>query len=161
MEPNLPISAYLPEEMTAVLKLDKAYQCRQIFAWIHKGIFQWQEMTNLPKALRTELENGHPILSSVVDQVIEDNDEKLYRSIEENRSLAFEPGALVKKEKLLIAVALDAAHGASNGVRSLATQALAAGATKEELMETLRVTAFISGAGSVYTAAAGLRDILS
>ncbi|MDY7027436.1 MAG: carboxymuconolactone decarboxylase family protein [Spirochaetota bacterium] len=88
--------------------------------------------------------------------IIESNDKELYRHIEQGRDLALEPGALGAKEKLLIAAALDAARGAANGVRALAGQAMAAGATKEEVMEAMRVAAYISGVGSVYTAAAGL-----
>ena len=87
-------------------------------------------------------------------------DQELIEQIEKGRSLAFEPGALGKKEKLLIAMALDASHGAATGVRSLATQAMQAGASTQEIMEALRVTAFISGAGSMYTAAEGLREVL-
>jgi len=88
------------------------------------------------------------------------SDQELIEQIEKGRSLAFEPGALGKKEKLLIAMALDASHGAATGVRSLATQAMQAGASTQEIMEALRVTAFISGAGSIYTAAEGLREVL-
>jgi len=88
------------------------------------------------------------------------NDRELIEQIEKGRSLAFEAGALGKKEKLLIAMALDASHGAATGVRSLATQAMQSGASTQEIMETLRVTAFISGAGSIYTAAEGLREVL-
>jgi len=89
-------------------------------------------------------------------EIIESNDGELYRYIEEGRVLAFAPGALGAKEKLLIAAALDAARGAANGVRALAGQAMEAGATREEVMEAMRVAAYISGVGSVYTAAAGL-----
>jgi alkylhydroperoxidase/carboxymuconolactone decarboxylase family protein YurZ len=53
--------------------------------------------------------------------------------------LIYGEGALPKKFKYLIAVAFDAAHGAIPGVRALAKQAIAAGATKEELAETLRL----------------------
>jgi len=88
------------------------------------------------------------------------SDQELIGQIENGRSLAFEPGALGKKEKLLIAMALDASHGAVTGVRSLATQAIQAGASTQEIMEALRVAAFISGAGSMYTAAEGLREVL-
>lgn len=89
-------------------------------------------------------------------EIIESNDGELYRYIEAGRALAFAPGALGAKEKFLIAAALDAARGAANGVRALAGQAVAAGATREEVMEAMRVAAYISGVGSVYTAAAGL-----
>ena len=91
---------------------------------------------------------------------IEKNDPKLADYIEQERALAFEAGALSTKDKLLIAVAIDATQGAVNGVRSLTLKALDAGATKEEIMEALRVAEFICGAGSMYTAAAGLQDVL-
>jgi len=93
--------------------------------------------------------------------VIKKNDPELFDSISATRNLAFRDGALDVKSKLLIALAIDAAHGAVNGVKSLAMQALNSGATKEEIMETLHVTCFVSGAGSIYTAAAGLQGILS
>ena len=52
-----------------------------------------------------------------------------------------------------------AAHGAAGGVTSLAMQAMKAGATKEEVFEAVRVAHFICGVGSVYTSAAGLKDL--
>jgi alkylhydroperoxidase/carboxymuconolactone decarboxylase family protein YurZ len=93
-------------------------------------------------------------------QPIADNDGTLYDYVRKGQELAFEAGTLGKMEKLLIAVALDASKGAANGVRSLASRAMEAGASKEQLMEALRVAAYISGASSVYTAAAGLQDLL-
>jgi alkylhydroperoxidase/carboxymuconolactone decarboxylase family protein YurZ len=56
-------------------------------------------------------------------------------------------------------MALDAAHGAVQGVKSLAQQALAAGATKEEIAETIRVACYVNGVSCVYTAAAAFREI--
>lgn len=91
--------------------------------------------------------------------IIKKNDEELFNSISSTRELAFKDGALSAKNKLLIAIALDAAHGAVNGVKSLAIQALNAGASKEEIMDALRVSYFISGVGSIYTAAQGLNDV--
>jgi len=38
--------------------------------------------------------------------------------------------------------------------------AIEAGATKQELAETLRVAQYVSGVGSVYTAAHALQDVL-
>ncbi len=93
-------------------------------------------------------------------QPIEENDSKLFEFVQQGRDLAFEQGALSKKDKLLIALAIDVTHSAVNGIRSLALQALEAGATKEEITETLRVCAYISGAGCIYSAAAGLKDVL-
>ena len=97
--------------------------------------------------------SGNPL------SIIKELDEDLFENVNKSAGISLEDGALSKKHKLLIAMALDAAHGASDGVRSLAIQALANGATKEEIMETLRVANFISGVGSVYTAANALKDI--
>ncbi|MBN2152030.1 MAG: carboxymuconolactone decarboxylase family protein [Candidatus Lokiarchaeota archaeon] len=68
-------------------------------------------------------------------------------------------GELPKKVKCLIAMALDAAHGAVNGVKALATQAKREGATRGEVMEALRVALYVGGAGCVYTAAAAFKEI--
>jgi alkylhydroperoxidase/carboxymuconolactone decarboxylase family protein YurZ len=92
--------------------------------------------------------------------VIDAHDHNLFEQIARARDLALTEGTLSLKHKLLIALALDAAHGAVNGVKSLAQQAMRQGATKEEIMETLRVVNHICGVGSIYTAAAALQDIL-
>ncbi|NLY52704.1 MAG: carboxymuconolactone decarboxylase family protein [Firmicutes bacterium] len=91
--------------------------------------------------------------------VIEAKDKRLYDSLTAAGKMTFEEGALSTKHKLLIAMALDAAHGAAAGVKSLAMQAIEAGATEEEIMETIRVACYVSGVGSVYTAAVGLKDV--
>lgn len=91
--------------------------------------------------------------------VIGENDQDLLGEINRTRDLAFSAGALPMKQKYLIAMALDASHGAVNGVRSLAQQAMQQGATKAEIMETLRVVNHICGAGPLYTAAAALQEI--
>lgn len=57
------------------------------------------------------------------------------------------------------ALALDAAHGTEKGVNGLAQAAMKAGATKEELGETLRIALYVSGVGSTYTAARGLAGL--
>lgn len=91
--------------------------------------------------------------------VIKDLDIELYDNVIKTGALSLEDGALSKKHKLLIALALDASHGTVDGTRSLTMQAMANGASKEEVLETIRVANFISGVGSVYTAAAALKDI--
>jgi alkylhydroperoxidase/carboxymuconolactone decarboxylase family protein YurZ len=92
-------------------------------------------------------------------QVFDQLDPELRKAVEDIRVLALEDGAMPKKYKLLIAMALDAAHGASDGVGGLAKQAMKAGATKEEIAETLRVALFISGVGSTYTAGRALAGL--
>ena len=93
-------------------------------------------------------------------KIFEDLDPELLELVRQNHDLALEEGALPKKTKLLIALAVDATIKATGGVRSLALQALQAGATKEEIAETLRIAQYIGGVGSVYTAAEALRDVL-
>ena len=87
-------------------------------------------------------------------------DPALQKLVESTGEFTLADGALPKKVKLLIAMALDAAHGAVGGVRALAEEAMQAGATKEEIAETLRVSHYVSGVGSVYTAAHALKELL-
>lgn len=86
-------------------------------------------------------------------------DRELLKLVEDNEQFALSDGALPKKVKLLIALALDASAGAVEGVKALAQEAMQAGATKEEIAETLRVTQYVCGVGSVYTAANALKEL--
>lgn len=79
--------------------------------------------------------------------------------VENTGELALADGTLPKKFKLLIAMALDASHGAVQGVKALAQAAMQAGATKEEITEALRVAQYISGLGSVYTVPQALKEL--
>jgi alkylhydroperoxidase/carboxymuconolactone decarboxylase family protein YurZ len=91
-------------------------------------------------------------------KIFEKLDPELLELVENTRKLALADGALPRKFKFLIAMALDASHGTVQGVKALAQAALQAGATKEEIAEALRVAQFISGVGSVYTAAHALKE---
>jgi alkylhydroperoxidase/carboxymuconolactone decarboxylase family protein YurZ len=93
-------------------------------------------------------------------KIYEDLDPKLLRMVNDTRDLALADGALPKKTKLLIAMVLDAVHGASEGVQALAREAIKAGATKEEIAEALRVAQYVCGVGCVYTAARALKEVL-
>jgi alkylhydroperoxidase/carboxymuconolactone decarboxylase family protein YurZ len=93
-------------------------------------------------------------------KIFEDLDPDLLKLVNQTSEFALADGALPGKTKLLIAMALDAAHGAVGGVASLARQAMQAGATKEEVAEALRVAQYVTGVGSVYTAAHALKDVL-
>ena len=92
-------------------------------------------------------------------KVFETIDPELLKLVDNTREFALTDGALPGKFKLLIAMALDASHGTVDGVKSLAQAAMKAGATKEEVAEALRVTQFISGVGSVYTAGRALKEL--
>jgi AhpD family alkylhydroperoxidase len=93
-------------------------------------------------------------------KIYEDLDPKLLELVNSTRDLALVDGVLPRKIKLLIAMVLDAVQGASDGVQSLAREAIKAGATKEEIAEALRVAQYICGVGCVYTAARALKDVL-
>ena len=51
------LRALLPEEIAAELKAmgQPAYRAKQVFEWATRGVYGWDEMTNLPKQLRTAL----------------------------------------------------------------------------------------------------------
>lgn len=92
-------------------------------------------------------------------KIFEKLDPEFLKLVQGTRDFALADGALPKKFKFLIALALDASHGAVEGVKSLAQAAMNAGATREEITETLRVANYICGAGSVYTAARALKEL--
>jgi len=92
-------------------------------------------------------------------KVFEKFDPELLNVVQKSDAFTFTDGALPKKFKLLIAMALDASIGSVEGVKSLAGQAMAAGATKEEIAEALRVAHHIRGVSTVYVAARALKDL--
>lgn len=92
-------------------------------------------------------------------KIFERLDPELLKLVNDTKGLAMNEGALPRRIKLLMAMALDAAQGTEEGVRSLAQQALNAGATKDEVMETIRVAQYVCGAGCVYTAAGAFKDL--
>jgi alkylhydroperoxidase/carboxymuconolactone decarboxylase family protein YurZ len=92
-------------------------------------------------------------------KIIEKLDPELFKNAEATKTLSLADGALPRKIKLLMAMALDASHGTVEGVKALSQQAMKSGATREEIMETLRVAQYISGVGCVYTAAHAFKDI--
>jgi alkylhydroperoxidase/carboxymuconolactone decarboxylase family protein YurZ len=92
-------------------------------------------------------------------KIFEKLDPELLGLVKNTNDLALSDGALPKRVKLLIAMALDASHGTVEGVRSLARAAIQDGATQEEITETLRVAHYISGVGCVYTAARALEGL--
>ena len=52
-----------PEEIGIVLKElgQPAFRAKQVFSWLHKGVRSYDEMTNLPKALRDTLQEKYPL----------------------------------------------------------------------------------------------------
>jgi len=88
-------------------------------------------------------------------------DPKLVENLKSTDAWAFADGALPAKVKLLMAMAFDAEHGAIGGVRALAQRAMAAGATKEEIAEALRVAYVMCGVGPVYIGSQALAGVVT
>ena len=52
-----------PELRQVLTKLNQpAFRAKQLFSWLHKGVRSFDEMTNLPKALRDGLAKDYPLL---------------------------------------------------------------------------------------------------
>jgi len=92
-------------------------------------------------------------------KIFERIDPELRKFVQNSNEFTFAEGALPRRIKLLMAMALDASHGTADGVKSLAAQAMQAGATREEVTEALRVAHYISGVGTVYTAARAFKEL--
>jgi len=78
-------------------------------------------------------------------KVIKENDPEFFRLVMQDMDKVFEKGALDSKHKILIALAINAIRGQSGAVSKLSRMARESGATKEELVETLRVAYFEGG----------------
>jgi len=85
---------------------------------------------------------------------LEDNDPEFAQAIEGVFTSSMTPSALDQKTKLLIALALDAAHGAGQGVASIANQLRAQGTTDAEIAEALRIAYFAFGNSILVTSSA-------
>ena len=59
-------SMTLPEVTAALKELGQpAFRGKQVYSWLHKGVRSYDEMTNLPKALRDDLTRQYPIYAPV------------------------------------------------------------------------------------------------
>ncbi len=88
-------------------------------------------------------------------------DADLQNHLKASDAFVYSDGALPRKTKLVMAMAFDAAHGADQGVAALADAAIKAGATKQEILEAVRVAVHLSGIGAAYTASKGLAGLES
>ena len=86
-------------------------------------------------------------------------DPEVIKYFENLQDLALSEGELPQKIKYLIAMAIDAEHGALQGAIALGKRAIALGATKEEVIETLRVAYYIGGTSALFTSAMTLQSL--
>jgi len=88
-------------------------------------------------------------------------DPELLKIVGDNKKFAFETeGALPQKYRYLIAMAMDVGNGAVHSVRGLAKSALAAGATKQEIAEAVRIAHYIKSASIVNVTGKALEDVI-
>ena len=64
------IKSMTPEELTAYMKElnQPAFRGMQIFRWLHQGVESFEEMSNLPKALREQLKKECRLVAPVVER---------------------------------------------------------------------------------------------
>jgi alkylhydroperoxidase/carboxymuconolactone decarboxylase family protein YurZ len=86
-------------------------------------------------------------------------DPKVVESYDRLQGLVFSEGALLQKFKVLIAMSIDVEHGALQGVIALGRRALKLGATKEEIIEALRVSYYVGGNRAFFTSAQLLQNL--
>lgn len=78
-------------------------------------------------------------------KVLKEKDPEYADNLLKNYEKNFSDGALSAKMKTLIAMALDAGKGDTEGVQALAKQARQLGATEEEILEVIEVVEGTSG----------------
>ena len=87
-------------------------------------------------------------------------DPELLKLVGDTRKFAFETeGALPKKYKYLIAMAMDTGNGAVHSVRGLAKSAISAGASRQEIAEAVRIAHYIKSAATLNVAGKALEDL--
>lgn len=87
---------------------------------------------------------------------LEEKDADYVRHLKANLKTEHTDGALPAKIKLLMAMALDAAHGDIQGVKQLSKVAYEAGATEEEMLEIIEVVGNTCGLQGLYIVLNGL-----
>lgn len=73
-EKNKSLAGITAAEISAAIGIKEKYRGKQIFEWITKGISSFDEMKNLPAALRDKLNESFSIYSSIVESSETDSD---------------------------------------------------------------------------------------
>jgi alkylhydroperoxidase/carboxymuconolactone decarboxylase family protein YurZ len=84
-------------------------------------------------------------------EALEKNDPQLLRQMTSLRDFVSKDGALPAKVKTLMCMLGDAILGHSEGVKAIAEQARAQGATEAEIAETVRMAFFCAGMPGLVT----------
>lgn len=83
----------------------------------------------------------------------------MVESFQNLQELALSEGALSQEFKLLIAMAIDVEHGAQQRATALGRRAIDVGATKEEIIEALRVAYYVGGNRALFTSTLVLQNL--
>jgi alkylhydroperoxidase/carboxymuconolactone decarboxylase family protein YurZ len=86
-------------------------------------------------------------------------DPKVIECFENIQNSALSDGALSQKVKLLIAMAIDVEHGATQGATALGQRAMKLGVKREEIVEALRVAYYMGGNRALFTSAIVLQSL--
>lgn len=97
--------------------------------------------------------SGNPL------DIFKEFDPKILENWMNVQSFTFAEGALSPKIKFLIAMAIDADTGAMQGAVALGKRAIKQGATKDEIVEALRVANSIGGNRTLFTSAQVLQNL--
>ncbi|MBQ7159281.1 MAG: 23S rRNA (adenine(2503)-C(2))-methyltransferase RlmN [Treponema sp.] len=98
MAEKIALTGLLASEIAEQLEISPAFRGKQIFAWIGKGAESFDEMTNLPAALRAELSQKATLRSTTVSKVLTDSDGTIKLQIALTDSLAVETVLLTDRE---------------------------------------------------------------
>jgi len=115
----------------------------------------------MPSLISTAPTIDPPVIDLSVNplDVYREFDPKIVESCNRRQDIVFSEGALPKKFKMLIAMAIVVEHGALQGPMALGRRALKLGARKEEIIEALRVSYYVGGSRALFTSAQVLRNL--
>jgi alkylhydroperoxidase/carboxymuconolactone decarboxylase family protein YurZ len=97
--------------------------------------------------------SGNPL------DVYREFDPKVIGCFQNLQELVFSEGALSQKFKVLVAMAIDIEHGALQGATALGKRAIKLGATREEIVEAVRVAYYVGGNRALFTSATVLQNL--
>jgi alkylhydroperoxidase/carboxymuconolactone decarboxylase family protein YurZ len=86
-------------------------------------------------------------------------DPKVIECFKNLQAATFSEEALSQKVKLLIAIAIDVEHGAVQGATALGQRVIKLGATREEIVEAVRVAYYVGGNRALFTSALVLQNL--
>lgn len=87
-------------------------------------------------------------------EAIKTRDEKFYKLMKDLQELVHGESSLDAKTKMMISLAVDAAVGADDGVKSIANALRQMGVTDEQINEVLRITYFTKANSTLVTSMA-------